>query len=135
MCADHLNQEKYKNEDFLNIMTGVSGQKKRIHLHFGNIEDEIYTDIEKSVSNSNKQIQKLAEVLTEKIVEGYKLWPSNYIAADLLKSSTLYSKYYTEKEKQFFIKRMNLSIVKNNNCMNQALLEMYANPVFNKRNL
>ena len=135
MCADDLNQEKHKNEDFLNIMTGVSGQKKRIHLHFGNIEDEIYTDIENSVSNSNKQIQKLAEVLTKKIIEGYKLWPSNYIAADLLKSSTLYSKYYTEKEKQFFIKRMNLSIVKSNLGLNQALLEMYANPVFNKRNL
>ena len=116
-------------------MTGISGQKKRIHLHFGKIEDDIYTDIEKSVSNSNKQIKKLAEVLTKKIVDGYKLWPSNYIAADLLQNSTLHSKYYTEKEKQFFIKRMNLSIVKNNNCMNQALLEMYANPVFNKRNL
>ena len=133
MCADDRNQEKQKNEDFLNIMTGVSGQKKRIHLHFGKIEDEIYTDIENSVSNSNKQIKDLAEVLTKKIVEGYKLWPSNYIAADLLKNGTIYSKYYTEKEKQFFIKRMNLSIVKDNSCMNQALLEMYANPVFNKQ--
>lgn len=135
MCADDQNQEKHKNEDFLNIMTGISGQKKRIHLHFGKIEDEIYTDIENSVSNSNKQIKELAEVLTKKIVEGYKLWPSNYIAADLLKNTTIYSKYYTEKEKQFFIKRMNLSIVKDNSCMNQALLEMYANPVFNKQNL
>lgn len=135
MCADQQNQEKHKNEDFLNIMTGISGQKKRIHLHFGKIEDEIYTDIENSVSNYNKQIQKLAEVLTKKIIEGYKLWPSNYIAADLLKNTTLYSEYYTEKEKQFFIKRMNLSIDTNNNCMNQALLEMYANPVFNKQNV
>ena len=133
-CTEHLNTEKHKNEDFLNIMTGVSGQKKRIHLHFGNIEDAVYTEIENAVSNSNKQIQRLTEVLTKQIVEGYHLWPTNYIAADLLRNSTKYAENYTEAEKQFFIKRMNLNIDKSNECLANAFLAMYANPVFNKEN-
>ena len=134
-CVNHPPKEKHKNEDFLNIMTGVSGQKKRIHLHFGKIEEQQYQDLEVLNLNANKQIQQLSEILTKEIIAGYKLWPSNYIAADLLQNGIQYAGNYTENDKQFFVKRMNLSIDKEDPEMVNAFLEMYANPVFNKEKI
>jgi len=126
---------KDKNEDFLNLMSGVVGQKKRIHLHVGTALDTALDSIKNETTNVNKQIQMLGKVLDEQIIGNYKLWPTNYIAYDLLNDTDRFASEYTDKEKQLFLRRLELKLDKGNEPLVDTFLEMYANPVVNKLKL
>jgi 16S rRNA A1518/A1519 N6-dimethyltransferase RsmA/KsgA/DIM1 with predicted DNA glycosylase/AP lyase activity len=54
---------KEKNEDFMTLLSGVMGQKKRIHIQIGDVLDTEIDKIKEECSNSNKQIQALAQVI------------------------------------------------------------------------
>ena len=129
------NQEIYtkeKNEDFVNLMSGVMGQKKRIHIHVGDFLDKKLDAIKIEFDNSNKQIQALAQAIDDSILSNYKLWPTNYIAFDILNNTNSYSHLYTENEKSLFERRLEMRIDQNNPIALQGFLAMYANPVVNK---
>ena len=87
---------KDKNEDFVNLLSGIIGQKKRIHIHVGDVLDTELDLISAENDNANKQIQALAQVIDDSILQSYKLWPTNYIAYDLLNKTNKYSDKYTE---------------------------------------
>jgi hypothetical protein len=65
-------------------------------------------------------------------LSSYKLWPTNYIAYDILYNTTTYEKLYTEDEKSLFERRMEMRIDHSNPIAKQGFLDMYANPVVNK---
>ena len=123
---------KEKNEDFVTLLSGIIGQKKRIHIHVGDILDKELDKIAKDFDNTNKQVQALAQTIDDSILQSYKLWPTNYIAYDLLNKSTTYSHFYTENEKSLFERRLEMRIDENNPQMVDSFLAMYANPVVNK---
>lgn len=123
---------KEKNEDFVTLISGVMGQKKRIHIHIGDFLDEKIDAIKAECDNSNKQIQALAQVIDDSILSTYKLWPTNYVAYDILNSTTTFSDCYTENEKSLFERRLEMRIDHNNPLALQSFLAMYANPVVNK---
>ena len=123
---------KEKNEDFITLLSGIIGQKKRIHIHVGEILNKELTQISEETTNTNKQIQALAQVIDNSILQSYKLWPTNYIAYDLLHNCTTYADKYTEKEKQLFERRLELRIKTDDAKMRESFLAMYANPVINK---
>ncbi len=124
--------KKEKNEDFITLLSGVIGQKKRIHIHVGKVLDEEINAIVAENDNTNKQIQALAQVIDDSILQSYKLWPTNYIAYDLLHKTDQYQKHYTEDEKSLFERRYELKIDTTNEQMVEGFLAMYANPVVNK---
>lgn len=123
---------KEKNEDFTNLMSGVMGQKKRIHIHVGDVLDHELDLIKSQFDNSNKQIQALAQIIDESILRNYKLWPTNYIAYDILYKTNTYKHLYTENEKSLFERRLEMRIDHNDPLALQSFLAMYANPVVNK---
>lgn len=123
---------KEKNEDFITLLSGIMGQKKRIHIHVGDMLTNDLDKIADEFDNQNKQIQALAQVIDESILTTYKLWPTNYIAYDLLNDTTRFSKYYTDKEKQLFERRLEMRIDNDNKVLREGFLAMYANPVVNK---
>jgi len=123
---------KEKNEDFVTLISGVMGQKKRIHIHIGDFLDEKIDAIKAECDNSNKQIQALAQAIDDSILSAYKLWPTNYVAYDILNNTTTFSNLYTESEKSLFERRLELRIDHNNPVALQSFLAMYANPVVNK---
>jgi len=123
---------KEKNEDFVTLLSGIIGQKKRIHIHVGAILDKELDKIAKDFDNTNKQVQALAQTIDDSILQSYKLWPTNYIAYDLLNKSTTYSHFYTDNEKSLFERRLEMKIDQNNPLMVESFLAMYANPVVNK---
>ena len=90
---------KEKNEDFQNILSGVLGQKKRIHIHIGKVIDSEIDTIVATEDNSNKQVLALAQAIDDAILTNYKLWPTNFIAYDILHKTNQYSHLYTENEK------------------------------------
>jgi hypothetical protein len=123
---------KEKNEDFINLMSGIMGQKRRIHLHVDDVLTHELDTIKAHHENSNKQIQALAQVIDDSILSNYKLWPTNYIAYDILNQTDTYSHLYTENEKSLFERRLERRIDHNNPLALQGFLAMYANPVVNK---
>lgn len=124
--------KKEKNEDFITLLSGIIGQKKRIHIHVGKVLNEEIDTIVAENDNSNKQIQALAQVIDDSILQSYKLWPTNYIAYDLLHKTEKYKNKYTEDEKSLFERRYELKIDTTNEQMVESFLAMYANPVVNK---
>jgi 1-acyl-sn-glycerol-3-phosphate acyltransferase len=123
---------KEKNEDFITLLSGIIGQKKRIHIHVGDILDKELDKIAAEIDNKNNQIQALAQTIDDSILQSYKLWPTNYIAYDLLNKSNKYSDLYTEDEKSLFERRLEMKIDEDNPQMLESFLAMYANPVVNK---
>ena len=123
---------KDKNEDFTTLLSGIMGQKKRIHIHVGEVLDTELNTIATEFENTNKQIQALAQTIDESILKSYKLWPTNYIAYDILNNTTEHGHLYTENEKSLFERRLEMRIDKSNHIVSQSFLAMYANPVVNK---
>jgi len=124
--------KKEKNEDFVNLISGIIGQKKRIHIHIGDVLDTEIDAIKAQTDTVNKQIQLLAQTMDDAILQSYKLWPTNYIAYDLLHKSDTFSHCYSEQEKQIFERRLELRIDADNQTLKEGFLTMYANPVVNK---
>jgi len=129
------NNEIYKktsNEDFNNILGGILGQKKRIHIHVGDLLDSELIQIKEENVNTNKQIQALTKAIDDSILQSYKLWPTNFIAFDILNQTNRFADKYTEQEKSLFERRLEMRIDSQNLQMKESFLAMYANPVVNK---
>ncbi|MCH7413948.1 1-acyl-sn-glycerol-3-phosphate acyltransferase [Belliella sp. R4-6] len=124
---------KGENEDFLTLLNGIMGQKKRIHIHVGNILNDEIEKIGVEETNSNKQFQAIADLIDQNILSGYKLWPTNYIAHDLLYGDNEYQNMYTDHEKEVFEKRFRKGVDLNDPMAVKSFLAMYANPVNNQK--
>lgn len=123
---------KDKDEDFTNMMSGVLGQKKRIHVHAGKILCDELDEIATKKENKNTQIQSVAKLIDYSIFENYRLWSTNYIAYDLLYDGNTFAGNYTEKEKDLFQRRLEMRLDQSDESSLRHFLAMYANPVVNK---
>ena len=123
---------KEKNEDFITLLSGIIGQKKHIHIHIGDVLDAELDKVAQDFDNSNKQVQALAQVIDDSILQSYKLWPTNYIAYDLLNKTNRFENKYSEAEKALFNRRLGVKIDGDDAQVFESFLAMYANPVVNK---
>lgn len=123
---------KEKNEDFMTILSGALGQKKRIHIHVGKVLNAEIEAIKAENDSSNKQIVALAQVIDDAILSNYKLWPTNFIAFDIVNKTNRFAHLYTENEKSLFERRLEMRIDHDNPVALDGFLAMYANPVVNK---
>jgi len=125
------NYVKSQNEDFTAIMQGALGQKKHIHLA---ASKPIVIPAEES-ERPNATLRRIAKCLDDNIYESYKLWPSNYIAADMLAETNTYQNFYTDADREQFRKRMALRTDMAEKEGVKSFLKMYATPVKNKEEL
>jgi 1-acyl-sn-glycerol-3-phosphate acyltransferase len=123
---------KEKNEDFMTILSGIMGTKKRIHISVGDVLDTEIDQIVAENDNANKQVQALAQVIDDTILKNYQLWPTNFIAYDIVNETNKFSHLYKESEKSLFERRLEMRIGSDNPVTRQGFLAMYANPVVNK---
>ncbi len=133
LMAKHYDEEykKTNNEDFNSILKGALGKKKRIHIKVGRVLDEELDVIKHTGEPFNKQLQLLAETLDKAIHNNYKLWPSNYIAHDMLCNKQSFSNRYTDKELRQFERRIARRVDQENEVAVRNFLNMYASPVIN----
>jgi hypothetical protein len=101
-------------------------------MHIGDVLETEMDEIKRNEDNSNRQIQAVAQVIDDSILSSYKLWPTNFIAHDLMHNSNQYSHLYTDEEKSLFERRLEMKIDSTNPKMVESFLAMYANPVTNK---
>ena len=137
LMAKHHDIEyvKSNNEDFNSILKGVTGHKKRIHITAGEVMNAELDTIGQSGETLNKQYQLLAEEIDHQIHRNYHLWPSNYMAYDMLHQVDTFSDRYSKKEMRQFNRRIHRRIEDNNEIALHNFLLMYANPVVNQLNL
>lgn len=125
---------KAADEDFNSIIGGLTGEKGRVHLTMGTpINDEILK-IDNSNINNNEFVGRVAMLVDKQIYDNYKLWPSNYLAYDLLNNSSGFSEHYNNSTKAVLEKRYeNTAEISqcNNEDVRELFLLLYANPVIN----
>lgn len=128
-----LDYQKAPNEDLTSILTGITQQKGRIHLSVCPTVNRFLHETGEKAAYTDR-INNLASRIDTEIYRHYKLWPTNYIACDLLYNTTSYSHFYAPAEKDEFMTYMHseLSGLNLDNPENRdILLKLYANPVLN----
>ena len=128
----HETYIKKENEDLNSILTGLTGYKGRIHISLGNPLDEELNELE-ALGQPSKQIRRLGEIIDERIHRLYRLWPTNYIAYDILYQTDKFRNEYNQEDIQKFekkiLERLTSSAGENARV---NLLKMYAMPVVNQ---
>ena len=129
--------KKSKADDENNMREGIWGFKGSIHYEaapcINTWLDEL-KDLPK-----NEFFTEVAHRIDLQIHAGYKLFPGNYVAADLLNNSSEFASFYTEAQKQQFLsylqQRLDKIEIENKDeaFLRERMLTMYANPVFNKQ--
>ena len=127
---------KAPGEDWNSIMVGIMQQKGNIHLHIGKplTSEEIAAA---ALCDKNDRYQLIRNAVDKRVIEGYRLWPNNYIAYDIVYSTDKYSENYTAEDKAKFIAYMEhqLGTVEpeiNRDELKEVFLGIYANPVLAK---
>jgi glycerol-3-phosphate O-acyltransferase len=126
---------KGENEDFITLLSGIMGSKKRIHIQVNKVMTEEVRQLKKEELTQNEKLSKLGELIDQEIWKGYKLWPSNYIAHDLLHQKNQFTTQYTAVEKASFEKRLSQKVNQENPLEVENFLRMYAYPVVNQLGL
>lgn len=126
---------KSANEDFKSILKGALGNKGRIHIAAGEpVTASSLLELEAKAGSVNEQLQNITARIDHLIHQNYKLWPANYIAFDLLNSSSMFEDHYTSKQKRQFERRLTRRVDFKNALEVNSYLLMYANPVINQNN-
>jgi hypothetical protein len=125
---------KKNNEDMLSIHAGICEQKGRVHVTFNRIPEEVLWACRDL--SEKERFQRLASAVDGIIRADYRLFSSNFIAADLLQGKDRYVDEYSTEDKEYFIERMELRLSRFEGAVpphvKRLFLTMYANPVFNK---
>lgn len=123
---------KKPGEDLQHMLFGIQGAKGRVQLNFGQPIAEKLAALT-DVRNRNEQLRQAALIIDQQIQENYHLWPSNYVAADLLAGNNRFSDHYTAAEQETFSAYMSkrLQDFSEEPEAQRLFLEMYANPVLN----
>lgn len=122
---------KSENEDFNSILKGALGQKRHIHIAAG--KPQLFNN--ESAAGTNQVLQQVVSQLDDTIQSNYKLWPTNYVAYDLVSNKKKYSEYYTDQDLAYFERRLRLRVNVEDEKAVESFLMMYARPVFNKEKL
>jgi hypothetical protein len=136
--------EKKPMEDFHSMLTGLTGHKGRVNIAVGKQMTETL-DRMRQIANKNEKFRVLGESIDEEMFRIYKLWPTNYIAYDLLHGTREFREHYSNIQRIAFVnyirghvlklalnrKKSGLPSTNLNSHIREILLQMYANPVSN----
>lgn len=126
--------EKAADEDLRSILTGLTSHKGRIHLSIGKTIDAQDLEVMADFPNLNDKLRILGEMIDQQIFQLYKLWPSNYMAYDLLYGDREAATEYSNDDLCAFELRMKKRLKAAGLTQDEDytwLLKMYANPVRN----
>ncbi len=124
---------KAENEDMVSIHAGICESKGRIHIAFG--EPLLDTLTPCAELPSKEKFSCMASLVDHFIWSQYRLWPPNYIAADLLSNSDRFADHYSKAERLTFLDRLSQRVPDSNpdsSALKQLFLSFYANPLHNQ---
>lgn len=133
---DNPAYKKTKQDDLENMKTGIMGYKGRIHYECAPCINEWIDEYEGL--SKNDFYTAVAQRIDKEIHKGYRLFPGNYIALDMINGNSANNDKYTDADvKRFkdYIKGQLDKIDipgKDEPFLREKLLMMYANPARNK---
>ena len=145
MIKEHGEYQKQDGEDYRSALKGITGHKGRVNIALGNVLNRRLDSI-KTIENKNEKVRVLSNLIDQEMHLLYRLWPTNYIAYDILTGENTYSHEYTRIQRITFNnylrgRTLKLALTKKKLLKNEGftkqvrevMLKMYANPVINKR--
>jgi len=130
---------KTENEDLQSIMVGIKQWKGNVHLNIGDplSEEEI---VKASACDKNDRYQAIRHAVDNRIIGGYRLWKTNYMAYDIVENATKFADRYTLTELEEFKAYINKQLEMVEPELDRAelkdiLLRIYSNPVSAKEQL
>ena len=133
---DNPSFKKSRQDDLDNMKTGIFGYKGRVHYHCGTPINQ-WLDELKDLPR-NEFFATLSQRMDNEIHRGYRLYPCNYIALDLLTNTKGFASHYTDDDVQHFEQYLAGQMAKitlpnkDEAYLRERLLTMYANPVRNQ---
>lgn len=137
MKRDNANFKKTPQDDVLSMQTGIMGYKGFIHYHCAPCIDNFLETLDKNMPKA-EIFTTVAQYIDNEIFRNYRMYPNNYIAADLLSGTSGMNHHYTEEDQAIFEKYLSdqlnkISIVNRDEAfLCDRMLEMYANPLKNQ---
>lgn len=128
--------KKTKKDDVVSMQTGIMGYKGRVHYHCAPCIDEYLMNLSPDIPKTDV-FDVIAQHIDEEIHRNYMLYPSNYLALDILNGTKEHSSHYDDAYKAMFAKYIEgqLSKIdipnKDEAFLRERMLEMYANPAKN----
>lgn len=132
--------KKSQRDDLLSMETGLLGNKGRIHFHFGPcINNELAAIVDNGEHGA--MTRAVCRLIDRTIHAGYKLFPGNLVAYDVLEKTDRFVGSYTDEDKSRFLeyidgqlKKVDVSDISDEerDFMFETILSMYANPVRNQ---
>lgn len=123
-------------DDVNSMRTGIMGYKGEVHYHCAPCIDGFLDNLSPDIPKA-KVFDVIAEHIDKEIFKNYRLYPSNYIALDMLEGNEAHAGRYTADDKAAFEKYLQGQIAKidipnkDEAFLRERMLTMYANPARN----
>lgn len=123
-------------DDVNSMRTGIMGYKGEVHYHCAPCIDGFLDNLSPDIPKT-KVFDVIAEHIDKEIFRNYRLYPSNYIALDMLEGNEAHAGRYTAEDKAAFEKYLQGQIAridipnKDEAFLRERMLTMYANPARN----
>ena len=129
---------KRELEDLESIILGIKQQKGNVHMNIDTpiTEQEI---VEAAECDKNDRYKKMRYAVDRRVIQGYKLWKTNYMAYDWVNNTTKYADHYDKVDLEAFQEYVagQLKLVEttlDQKELKDIFLHIYSNPVLNKEN-
>ena len=133
---DNPAYKKSKQDDLENMKVGIMGYKGRIHYECAPCINQWLGELEGMPKAD--YFAEVAKRMDRDIHAGYKLFPGNFIAMDMLSGKKEYADHYTADDVERFNKYLSRQLEKidipnkDEAFLRNCILNMYANPAKNK---
>ena len=136
---DNPDFTKSEQDDLDNMKTGIFGFKGHMHYQVSAPIDAEIAALDSSVPR-NLFLDQVAQIIDRHIFKGYRIYPCNRIALDMLRGDSAQAAYYTEEQQQAFQTYLEGQLAKIDipnpdwDYLKERILTMYANPLINHLN-
>lgn len=134
---DVADWKKGPMDDVVSMQTGIMGYKGHIHYQAAPCIDEWLRALPDDMPKT-EFYTAVAEHLDHEIWRGYRLYPSNFVALDLLRGTAEHADHYTAEDRQRFEAYLDAQLKKVQlpnpdwAFLRKSVLTMYANPAINQ---
>lgn len=132
--------QKGPMDDVTSMQTGIMGYKGYIHYQCADCIDS-YLDTILADTPKTELFRLIADHIDRQIFSGYRLYPNNYVALDLLHGDSAHADHYTAEDKAQFEAYLKGQLDKiemegkDDAYLREQMLKMYANPAINQMGL
>ena len=137
---DNPSWQKGPMDDVTSMQTGIMGYKGHIHYQCADCIDSYLGTIPADTPKT-ELFRLIADHIDRQIFAGYRLYPNNYMALDLLHGDSAHADHYTAEDKaqfEVYLKGQLDKIEmegKDDAYLREQMLKMYANPAINQMGL